>query len=704
MGNIFEEFLGLKKWSSFFPVQEEAIRQGILDRNVNFVVVAPTASGKTGIAEIAMLQELKNKCKVIYAVPSHALIVDKLNDFKYLANDFKVEEGNTIHSQWAKADLIITTFELLYRACLRSKQILDFFSLIVVDEFHLLYDKLRGYNLEKVLTILKQTANKKTLRIICISATIEDRDELSNWLEAKGIYFPEKTRPVEIIHNTIDLRKTFSNKKLCQEIIARDIQPCLVFCRTKDFAKNRAVEMCKLLGIKNSEGKIVEEAKKLISKEELPELEKILCSCLSKGVGFHHSDLRRELRGFVSGLFKKRQVDYLFCTTGLAYGINFPVKSVVLADLSLWDFEANKDVAIPIHLYRQMAGRAGRPQYDQEGFSFVVVRKDADLSKFEEYVKATLPRVTSQIGYDEYFRKAILELVYSERNTDDQIISFFKNSLFHFQASKMKKPLTPYNLMGLLKGRVKKLESAGFIERLGVAYKLTDFGKVTIEYLFRGYSSPELAAFIRLNQHLEDVGSLNADFNLIYFLSKTFPDCRISKKAYKRSNEVDQFLASEGISDRTTPQYSAYVVWTKWISNVDESKIDNSCQVYSSNLPSKMWEMYRLLDVCEKLAVSKNYNIPQTFEVIKDRIRYGVRATELPFVKIHGIGREIARELHTFCNNLRMNLGYSGTNVEALKSFLDKNGEKKFLSILKDEVSNVGEKRAKKIFALIQNK
>jgi len=124
MNEIIEKLLKLRNWKELNEVQKKAVNEGILDRENSFVIVAPTASGKTGIAEIAMLQELENKGKVIYTVPSHALIDDKLKGFKYPTEVFKVEEGGSSYSQWAKADLIITTFELLYRGCLRSKHLL----------------------------------------------------------------------------------------------------------------------------------------------------------------------------------------------------------------------------------------------------------------------------------------------------------------------------------------------------------------------------------------------------------------------------------------------------------------------------------------------------------------------------------------------------------------------------------------------------
>ena len=702
MNRIVERLLNLRGWEKLNRVQEEAVKEGILDPENNFVITAPTASGKTGIAEIAMLQELEKKGKVIYAVPSHALIDDKLTDFKYLTDDFSVKAGGSKYSIWTKNDLTITTFELLYRGCLRSKHFLENFGLVVVDEFHILYDKLRGYNLEKLLTILKQC----DARIICLSATFEDKEEIGEWLEAKVVHIPKEFRPAALTHDKIDLRADVSNGNLCQKLIEKHNDPYLIFCSTKRFTRDRAIEMRNHLSeTKNEEQEVIKEVKKKISREKLPELERILCSCLTKGVGFHHSDLHISLRNFVADLFRGKRIDYLFCTTGLAYGINFPAKAVVITDLTLWDFEEQKSNPIPQFLYYQMAGRAGRPQYDDEGFCYVAIKRKEDLARFEEYKEGVLPKATSQINYDEYFRKAILELIYSKRNTDKEIISFFENSLFHFQATKHKGGLIAHDLMGLIRTRVKDLRDAGFLERVGITYRLTDFGTVTLDYLFRGFYSPELSAFIRLKQYLEKTKSVKTDFDLVYFLSKTFTKCNISKQPYKKSEEVEQFLQNEGIADRGNPEYSAYVVSHKWMENVHEAEIDDQCRVYSSNLPSKMWEMYRLLDLYEELARAKHYPIPERFQLFKERVRYGVREDELPFVKIHGIGRETAGSVRRYCYNvLQKNFGYTGTPLDILKSLLKEQGEEKFLNTHVRYVENVGKSRAKRILSLVKSR
>jgi len=699
---LIEKLIKLKKWKELNDIQKKACDEGILGVKGNFVVIAPTGSGKTGIAELAILQELEKGGRAIYTVPSHALIDDKLEDFQYLTPPFTIQEGAGNLGEWTKADLVITTFEQLYRACLFSRDFLKDFGLVVVDEFHILYDRTRGYNLEKLLTILKETNS----RIFCISATFEDKAEIGQWLQAKIIQIPDKLRIVPLIPDIIDVRKNCTNANLCKIMIDKNREPYLIFCGTKNYTKERALEMCaQLNSIKNDKQQIIKDVKKTIARDELPELEQALCDCLEKGIGFYHSDLHVELRSYIAGLFKEKKIDYLFCTTGLAYGINFPARAVVIADLTLYDMEERSKNPIPVFLFVQMTGRAGRPQFDKEGFYFVVTRKDDDLSKFEEYKAGQLPKAESQIARDEYFLKAILELVYSKRNTDDDIISFFANSLFHFQATKRKTSMLAHDLPELIKRRVRILHEAGFLELLGMKYQLTPFGKVTLDYLFSGFSSPQLSAFVQLNQHLEQCKGVTSDFDLVYFLSKVFPDCRISKQPYVRSKEVEDFLQKRGITDHTSPEYSAYSVYYKWIENKSETDIDKECKVYSSNLPSKMREMYKLLSLYERLARTKSQVVPTEYEIFKERIRHGVREDELPLVKkIRGIGRELARSIRRYCYAvIKVNYGYDGSPEEILKTVLEKQGEKEFLKHM-DAIPSIAETRSKKLLAFVKDK
>jgi len=53
----------------------------------NFVVIAPTASGKTCVAELAMLQTLKSSRRAAYLVPLASIVNEKKEEFSYLSHD-----------------------------------------------------------------------------------------------------------------------------------------------------------------------------------------------------------------------------------------------------------------------------------------------------------------------------------------------------------------------------------------------------------------------------------------------------------------------------------------------------------------------------------------------------------------------------------------------------------------------------------------
>ena len=80
---IVEELLRLKGWNELYEVQQKALDMGLLESSSNLVVIAPTASGKTGIAEMAMLKRLKEGGRILYLVPTVSLIND--NKSKYTA-------------------------------------------------------------------------------------------------------------------------------------------------------------------------------------------------------------------------------------------------------------------------------------------------------------------------------------------------------------------------------------------------------------------------------------------------------------------------------------------------------------------------------------------------------------------------------------------------------------------------------------------
>lgn len=202
------------KMPSLRPCQEKAIKQGLFTTNKNILVSAPTASGKTLIAEFAMLQTiLEQKKRVIYVVPLKALASEKYKEFdeqysKYFSVHISIGEVQT-QNYVQDFDLLLVTAEKLDSLLRHSKNFINDVGLVVIDEIHLLNDETRGPTLEVLITLFKIKFTQ--VRILGLSATIKNKEELAQWLNAELVY--DTFRPVELHHYTYRGGKLTFHKK-----------------------------------------------------------------------------------------------------------------------------------------------------------------------------------------------------------------------------------------------------------------------------------------------------------------------------------------------------------------------------------------------------------------------------------------------------------------------------------------------------------
>lgn len=126
-----------------------------------------------------------------------------------------------------------------------------------------------------------------------------------------------------------------------------------------------------------------------------------------------------------------------------------------------------------------MAGRAGRPQFGSDGYSFIITRNKKDeMAANEIYFKGTLKRAFSHIAEDAYFRKAILELIYSHRGRPEEIMTFFQKTFYNYQSENVESPFSEYDLKGIIRGHVLYLQNKNFLRYLRArAHCLNTLGK-----------------------------------------------------------------------------------------------------------------------------------------------------------------------------------------------------------------------------------
>ena len=189
-----------EKYSSFLsltPIQEKAVKAGLF-AETSLLICAPTASGKTLVATMAMVNSMKEG-KVLYVVPLKALANEKYKEFQQLVEgtDYKVVMATgDIDSEshyLEKYDILVLTTEKLDSLLRHKVSWISSIKTVVIDEIHLLNDPSRGPTLEIILTLLCTLIKPQ---IIGLSATIGNPEILAEWLNATLV--KDSWRPVEL--------------------------------------------------------------------------------------------------------------------------------------------------------------------------------------------------------------------------------------------------------------------------------------------------------------------------------------------------------------------------------------------------------------------------------------------------------------------------------------------------------------------------
>jgi helicase len=182
------------------PAQSKAIDQGLFDSK-SMIVCTPTGSGKTFVAELAIIDTIltKKKGKAIYLAPLKALASEKRKQFKQRYGELfsialSIGDLDSGDPHLAKYDLIIATSEKLDSVIRHGAPWVKDISLVIIDEIHMLTDPRRGPTLEILITLLKRML--KDVQILGLSATIGNPKELSDWLGAELVI--DTWRPCEL--------------------------------------------------------------------------------------------------------------------------------------------------------------------------------------------------------------------------------------------------------------------------------------------------------------------------------------------------------------------------------------------------------------------------------------------------------------------------------------------------------------------------
>lgn len=316
--------------------QEECLLEINDKRNV--ILSSPTGSGKTNV----FLEWAKQKQEkpIFITSPLKSLSNERWEELKQQGFTVGIETGD-IKNVPENCDFICCTQEIYTNKYINQEN-----ATLIIDEFHYIFE-----NQKRARAYVDALHDSKAKNILLCSATLGDVKELTEYI------------------NKVSGREFYSyenNSRLTQlnfegYIDKAKIKNALVVAFTQENCKSICNSL-KEARIKKSDEEI-EPITAIATKYGLNKSE--LMEYVKFGVAYYYGKMLGKEKLFIAELFRNKLIDTVAGTDALAMGVNFPIQNVVFAQL-----EKNGSGIISKNLFYQLAGRAGRKGFFDEGFAY----------------------------------------------------------------------------------------------------------------------------------------------------------------------------------------------------------------------------------------------------------------------------------------------------------------------------------------------
>jgi len=416
---LFEKLKSIDFPSELWPAQVQAIRGGLLnDQFDSFGLASPTGTGKTFLTRLLITDVLQENpdSKMLYIVPSRALVYEVATSLENALSSLDIQvlavnpqltnlDGEE-EDLYENANIVVLTPEKADLLVRLGQSTLQEITHVIVDEAHHIEAETRGVLLELYLWRLKKMT-KDRVRFIFLSAVAPNIHDLTNWVgrnPKSEIVEQRATRMRSGVYKIIKNNTTNLNEgwiyysdglklKVAERVKASSSQrqkltqavkaihqegPVLIVAKGKKECENLAKDMLKMLQDGNEVSSLTNENlnsdyyKRLDSRLEREMYPSVLMRELVRHkIAYHHAGLPPRVRISLEDAIRNGLIDYVFATTTLAEGVNFPFSSVLVQSLALKEAPqagiAPRYRPITPRTFWNIAGRAGRPGFDKEG-------------------------------------------------------------------------------------------------------------------------------------------------------------------------------------------------------------------------------------------------------------------------------------------------------------------------------------------------
>ncbi|MGM0605422.1 MAG: ATP-dependent DNA helicase [Halobacteriota archaeon] len=499
------ESSGIEK---LYPPQAEAVEAGVTEGE-SLVASIPTASGKTLIAELAMLSAVADGGTALYIVPLRALASEKQAEFQRFEEfgfTVGVSTGNYDASgEWlASRDIIVATSEKVDSLVRNNAPWIADLACVVADEVHLVDDRHRGPTLE--VTLAKLRSLNPGLQTVSLSATVGNAEEIADWLDASLVQ--SDWRPIDLrmgVHygSAINFDDGSQRElpvdrggKQAPAIVDATIDEggsALVFVNSRRNAEAAAKRMA---GVSepyldsDARSALADVASKIRDVSDTDTSED-LARVVEKGAAFHHAGLAAAHRSLVEDAFRDRLLKVISATPTLAAGVNTPSRRVVVRDWRRYDGDFGGMKPLDVLEIHQMCGRAGRPGLDPYGEAVLLAKSADEMDElFDRYVWADPEPVRSKLAAEPALRTHVLATIASGfATTRAGLLEFLDGTLYATQTDAMGES---GQLARVTDSVLAYLEANEFVDRNGDSLTATSIGHT----VSRLYVDPMSAARI----------------------------------------------------------------------------------------------------------------------------------------------------------------------------------------------------------------